>query len=671
MVDNTIALQVRPFQMPDVGEIYGAAQNFQLNRMRMEEAQETARERNALRGLLSSGVDLNTPEGMAQLRRAAPMLAPQFEQAASQRAVQQAQVRQYNTRADAERFKMYRGQLGGVNDQAAWDDWRGRVVQEFPQFAGTLPTRFSPQTRAEVAGGAEMLIQRATADDAAARPELKIIDNAPFVSTRDGGNIRLRPVLEGEPPATPPTTPPVTAPAAPPPAAAPAAERVPTSRSTDPLAIDSAIRRAEGTGRNPRSSAQGPYQFLDDTFVEQFRRAFPDAAQGRSDADVLRFRGARLADGRQVEDVLGPAFTQQNARRLEQAGFQPTGNNVYLAHHFGADGALNLLRADLSAPIDRVLTARVLNANPFLRGLAVGQVLQWASNAVDYGPGEARRLLDASRAPAVEPSETPVAAPAAAATPAAAPAARANAMVTPAAGPAPANAFVAASAPAPAAAPARMFPQTPAEARAQRLEQEEDLAFRRERGQLRARSAADARSDLTTTTEALNIIGSITASRPDMPEGRSLLQTATGSFAGAGRDLATRATGIGETYNNIAASELETLQASLVSLLPRMRGDLNKAEFESLQAQAAKIGDRTQTYESRLAAVNALRDRLVRVQQRLARETGTELPPTLETLRPGPAPARPRPNPRGEPNTSSETPGEIRLPSGIIIRPIQ
>jgi len=244
-------------------------------------------------------------------------------------------------------------------------------------------------------------------------------------------------------------------------------------------------------------------------------------------------------------------------------------------------------------------------------------------------------------------------------------------MVTPAAGPAPANAFVAASAPAPAAAPARMFPQTPAEARAQRLEQEEEAAFRRERGQLRARSAATAQSDLTATTEALNIIGSITASRPDMPEGRSLLQTATGSFFGAGRDLATRATGIGETYNNIAASELETLQASLVSLLPRMRGDLNKAEFESLQAQAAKIGDRTQTYESRLAAVNALRDRLVRVQQRLARETGTELPPALETLRPGPAPARPRPNPRGEPGAPSETPGEIRLPSGIIIRPIQ
>jgi hypothetical protein len=397
--------------------------------------------------------------------------------------------------------------------------------------------------------------------------------------------------------------------------------------------------------------------------VEQFRRAFPDAAQGRSDADVLRFRGARLADGRRVEDVLGPAFTQQNVQALSRANIEPSGTNVYLAHHFGADGAIRMLNADRGTPIDRLVSRQVMDANPFLRGLTVNQVLSWAGNAMDYGPGEARRLLDASRAPAVEPGETPAAAapaaaPAAAATPAAAPATRANAMVTPAAAPAPANAFAAASAPAPAAAPARMFPQTPAEARAQRLEQEEEAALRRERGQLRARSAATAQSDLTATTEALNIIGSITASRPDMPEGRSLLQTATGSFFGAGRDLATRATGIGETYNNIAASELETLQASLVSLLPRMRGDLNKAEFESLQAQAAKIGDRTQTYEGRLAAVNALRDRLVRVQQRLARETGTELPPALETLRPGPAPARPRPNPRGETRPSSQPPSQ-------------
>jgi hypothetical protein len=163
MVDNTIALQVRPFQMPDVGQIYGQAQNIQMNRMRMAEAQETAQERNALRGLLSSGVDINTPEGMAQLRRAAPMLAPQFEQAASQRAYQQARTQQAITQTQTARVGMYRDELGGVNDQTAWDNWRGRVVQEFPQFAASIPSRFSPEARLRVAGGADEIVRGARA----------------------------------------------------------------------------------------------------------------------------------------------------------------------------------------------------------------------------------------------------------------------------------------------------------------------------------------------------------------------------------------------------------------------------------------------------------------------------------------------------------------------------
>lgn len=675
MVDNTLALQVRPFQMPDIGQIYGQAQNIQMNRMRMAEAQETAQERNALRGLLSSGIDPYSAEGLAQVRRTAPMLAAPFAQAASQQAYQRAQIDRLRSQNDRDAFQTAQTLLVGVRNADDYARLRPSLVERFPQYAEFFRPEYSPELIQRLALGAEGLIRRTSEEDAANRPEIVMVEGAPFVRTREGGNIRLRPVLEGEPPPAPtapaaPTTAPSTLAAAP--AAAPAAaERVPTSRSTDLLAIDSSIRRAEGTGQNPRSSARGPYQFLDSTFVEQFRRAFPDAAQGRSDAEVLRFRNTRLADGRQVEDVLGPAFTQQNVQALSRANIEPSGTNVYLAHHFGADGAIRMLNADRGTPIDRLVSRQVLEANPFLRGLTVNQVLSWAGNAMDYGPGEARRLLDASRAPAREPGEAATAAaPAAtpAAAPAAAPAARTNAMVTPAAGPAPANAFVAASATAPGA-PAPMFPQNITQAREQKLEREEEAAFRRERGQLRARSAADARSDLTTTTEALNIINSAMAPRADYGN-VSLLQASTGSFIGAGVDFALRGPGF-EREAARAASELSNLQAALVSLLPRARGDLNKAEFESLQAQAARLGDSTQTFENRMAAANALRDRLVRVQQRLARETGTELPPTLETLRPGPAPARPRPNPRGEPRATGETPGEIRTQSGIIIRPIQ
>jgi DNA-binding TFAR19-related protein (PDSD5 family) len=170
MVDNTIALQARPFQMPDVGQIYSNAQNIQMNRMRMAEAQETAQERNALRGLLSSGVDLSTPEGMARLRQAAPMLAPQFAQAASQQAYQAAQAGRLRAQTQADQIKTARDLLGGVTNQAQWDAWRRSTVAALPEYADAIPTQFSPQNVQRVAEGAEGLIRRASEGAAAGRP---------------------------------------------------------------------------------------------------------------------------------------------------------------------------------------------------------------------------------------------------------------------------------------------------------------------------------------------------------------------------------------------------------------------------------------------------------------------------------------------------------------------
>jgi hypothetical protein len=170
MVDNTIALQVRPFQMPNVGEIYGQAQNIQMNRMRMAEAQETAQERNALRGLLSSGVDLNTPEGMAQLRRAAPMLAPQIEQRNLEGARTRAQTERYGAQAQVDRLKMHRDLLAGVNSPEAWASWRAAAVRDLPQYESSIPREFSPQNVLRMAEGAEGLIRRASEGAAAGRP---------------------------------------------------------------------------------------------------------------------------------------------------------------------------------------------------------------------------------------------------------------------------------------------------------------------------------------------------------------------------------------------------------------------------------------------------------------------------------------------------------------------
>jgi hypothetical protein len=170
MVDYTIATQVRPFQMPNVAQLYGAAQDIQMNRMRMAEAQETAQERNALRGLMAAGVDLTTPEGLNQLRRAAPMLAPQFEQAAGQRAYQAAQVGRLRAQTEADALKVGRDLFAAATTPEQYGAARAYVAERFPQYAGSIPAQFSVENARRIAEGAEGLIRRATEAAAAARP---------------------------------------------------------------------------------------------------------------------------------------------------------------------------------------------------------------------------------------------------------------------------------------------------------------------------------------------------------------------------------------------------------------------------------------------------------------------------------------------------------------------
>ena len=593
MVDYSIAAQIRPFQMPDIGQIYGNIQNIQMNRMRMAEAQETAQERNALRGLLSSGVDPYSQEGLARLRQVAPTLAPQYAQAASQQAYQRAQTARLSSQTQADQIKVARDLLSGVTNQSQWDAWRRSTVAALPQYADAIPMEFSPENVRRVAEGAEGLIRQLVVAPGSSvidrsgnvvftapeRPQRPVVGqgpgNIPTITDPERGTFRLA------------TEVPAGAAGLPAAASGAAGPRTPTSQSDDPLRIDSAIRRAEGTGQNPRSSAQGQYQFLDSTFVEQFRRAFPQAAQGRSDAEVLRYRGAALPDGRRVEDVLGPAFTQQNMQTLTRAGVSPTGGNVYLAHHFGAQGALNLLRADPNTPIERAVPRQVLDANPFLRGSSVGQVTQWANNAVDYGPGEARRLLVAARQPSAEPGA-----------------------------PGPVNLM----APPPTGVNAMRPPTTVAEALEQRmlreLEQKRgeqrvsredqpgrvleagETASAQEAGRLQARRTEARQQEAQQLERALTELRSITA-----PGG--LLQTSTGSGIGAIRDNLLAFFGA-STSGAQAAAALDPIADIVLKLVPRFEGPQSNADVQSYREAAGRLNDRTLPNATRLAAAREL-----------------------------------------------------------------
>jgi hypothetical protein len=408
---------------------------------------------------------------------------------------------------------------------------------------------------------------------------------------------------------------------------------VPTSRSTDISAILPAIDRGEGRGANPASSARGQFQFIDPTFIDEFKRNFPDIARGLSNSQILSYRNSTLPDGRPIEEFLGEAHTNRNASVLTRAGFEPNGANLYLAHFAGVGGARRLLSADPNTPVERILTPDAIDANPFLRGKTAGQIIAWAGDTVDYGPGAARRRLLAMGAPdnRVEPGaaltspvvQTPLTN-AMTATPVS------NAFVKPSTGGGmKADAFLddATLASNPLAMPvsdvrpaAPGLPRSIAEARDMRLQREEEQARARQRGQETAKSEKEREDSLRNIDGALDIINSVTRAQPDT--GLSTLGRATGGGINALIDRVAALFNT-ETRGSEAAAKLETAAARLVSMLPKMRGDLNQKEFQSLQDAAANLGDRSRTNKSRAAALVELMQDLTRARERIASQRGS------------------------------------------------
>jgi hypothetical protein len=119
---------------------------------------------------MASGVDLNTPEGLSQLRRAAPMMAQQIEQRNLEGARIRAQTERYGAQAQVDRLKMHRDLLASVNSPEAWASWRAAAVRDLPQYESSIPREFSPQNVLRMAEGAEGLIRRASEGAAAGRP---------------------------------------------------------------------------------------------------------------------------------------------------------------------------------------------------------------------------------------------------------------------------------------------------------------------------------------------------------------------------------------------------------------------------------------------------------------------------------------------------------------------
>lgn len=141
------------------------------------------------------------------------------------------------------------------------------------------------------------------------------------------------------------------------------------------------------TARAATSSATGLHQFTAGTWLDTVAASSPAWAAGLSEAEILEAR-TDPAKSAEMEAVL----RSQNAAALTRAGQQATNENLYAAHHFGQRGGVAFARAAGDTPIESILSADQIAANPYLAGLTKDEVIaNWASRAERAGvaPGAA------------------------------------------------------------------------------------------------------------------------------------------------------------------------------------------------------------------------------------------------------------------------------------------
>lgn len=122
--------------------------------------------------------------------------------------------------------------------------------------------------------------------------------------------------------------------------------------------------------KNPLSSASGRFQFTDDTFADYYRKVVDSHA---SDAAALQHKNDPA-----MQERLMDALTRDNAANLRSIGEAVNEGNLYLEHFLGRGDAPKVFRANADTPIERILSADVLERNKFLKGKSASQVIAWA-----------------------------------------------------------------------------------------------------------------------------------------------------------------------------------------------------------------------------------------------------------------------------------------------------
>lgn len=126
--------------------------------------------------------------------------------------------------------------------------------------------------------------------------------------------------------------------------------------------------------KNPRSSAAGLGQFIDSTWIQYLDETQPGLVDR-----IGKDAALKLKEDPDLSTDAVDWYQGKNTGVLKSAGFEPSEGNLYLAHFLGGQGATNILGADPNTPAVDILGEKVVNANPFLRNMKAGDVINWSS----------------------------------------------------------------------------------------------------------------------------------------------------------------------------------------------------------------------------------------------------------------------------------------------------
>jgi hypothetical protein len=138
------------------------------------------------------------------------------------------------------------------------------------------------------------------------------------------------------------------------------------------------------SAKNPNSSATGLGQFIESTWLDMFRRYFPDRAASMSESAILELRKESEISRTMIE-----LYAAENAKLLESAGLAVTEASLYLSHFLGSGGARAVLSARSDVPVSDILGEDQIAANEsILRGKTAGQVVGWANRKMNTSDAE-------------------------------------------------------------------------------------------------------------------------------------------------------------------------------------------------------------------------------------------------------------------------------------------